>query len=379
MPLASTRPCHRPAALAHRNAWPLLAGCALAACLPMASAAERAADCAGIDADAERLACYDHLHGRAINPADGVHAATVDMPPLPAHGSDTRSGGTGIAQAPGTLAPSPSTPQPASPLDEVWELDAAGKRGTFHLLPHRANYLLLGRYSDDPNTTSGSSSLGHSVEDPVAVDATEAKFQFSVKVKAWENLFGDNGDLWFAYTQQSNWQVYNHEVSSPFRETNYEPEAILSLRTDAQLLGWRWRLLNLGFAHQSNGRALPLSRSWNRVYAEFGFERGDWTVLARPWYRLPESRSSDDNPDIRDYLGSGDLRVVYGRGGNLFSALGRYGVSGGRGALQLEWAFPISGALKGYVQATSGYGESLVDYNHKQNTIGVGILLVPWE
>ena len=311
--------------------------------------------CPDIDDDAQRLACYDRAAGRLPMPATAIHPKNVEP----------------VAQSEGSSR--------ESTLAALWELEPEFERGTFKLVPHRSNYLLLGRYSDNPNTLPSSPNPINNLTTPIRLDATESKFQFSVKIKAWEGVFGRHGNLWLGYTQQSNWQVFNGVQSSPFRETNYEPEAMLAFDTDASLLGWRLRLTNLGLVHQSNGRSLPLSRSWNRVYAQFGLERGNFTLLARPWLRLSESEAADDNPDIRRYLGSGDLRLAYTRGGHVFSALGRQSFSGGRGGLQLDWAYPISRSLKGYVQATTGYGESLIDYNHAQNTLGIGLLLVPWE
>ena len=336
---------------------------------PMAAAADGA--CVRIDDDAQRLACYDRAAGRAApsaTPPGGAAAqvnVTTTQPAAPAHGS-------------ADATPPAGTDAGFSTLSKFWELDAADRERPFKLLPFKANYLLPVRYSTSVNTLPHSPNPNNTVTTPLDVDATEAKFQLSVRLKVAEDLFNGNGALWVGYTQQSNWQVYNAAESRPFRETNYEPEAILSLRTDADVLGWRWRVLNFGFVHQSNGRSDPLSRSWNRVYAQFGFERGNFTLLLRPWYRLPESASNDDNPDIRDYMGSGDLRLVYANAGHALSAEARYSFSGHAGGLKLEWAFPLVDQLKGYVQITSGYGESLIDYNHKQNTIGLGVLLLPW-
>ncbi|MCO5123532.1 MAG: phospholipase A [Rhizobacter sp.] len=314
-------------------------------------------------------------------PAPAASRTEAATPPAPQQVSAQASALAPPASAPagdGTSTQQAATTEKDTTLSKIWELDAADKQSPFRLLTYKANYLLPARYSTSPNTLPHSPNPNNTVTTPLDLDATEAKFQLSVRLKAADNLFGDNGALWFGYTQQSNWQVYNASQSRPFRETDYEPEAILSFRTDADVLGWRWRLLNFGFVHQSNGRSDPLSRSWNRVYAQFGLERGDFTLLVQPWYRLPESASNDDNPDIQDYMGSGELRLIYANAGHALSAQARYSFSGNAGGLKLEWAFPLIDQLKGYLQITSGYGESLIDYNHKQNTIGLGLLLLPW-
>ena len=319
--------------------------------------------CTTIDEPLARLACYDRALART--------EATTGTPPPTAIDSS--------AAIPAELGKSAFGSGELSSLSNVWDLSPSEKSGTFKLMPHKANYLLPLHYTSRVNSMPASPAPGHAVPFNLPLDATEAKFQLSFKVKAWENLLGDNGDVWLAYTQQSNWQLSNGGLSSPFRATDYEPELIFSLRTDADLLGWRWRMLNLGFVHQSNGRALPLSRSWNRVYAQFGLERGPFTLMLRPWYRLPESAASDDNPDIGNYMGSGDIRLAYAKGGHVLSALAHYSFKGKRGGLQADWVFPISGSLKGYLQVTSGYGANLIDYNHSQTTLGVGLLLLPWQ
>ncbi len=260
-------------------------------------------------------------------------------------------------------------------LSRIWELDPDTRRARFQLVPHHNNYLLPIRASSRPNQFPASPNRPAGAES-LNLDTTELKFQFSVKVKVAENIAGQNGDLWFGYTQLAHWQVFNNGLSKPFRELNYAPELILSLRTDTSLLGWDWRMLNVGLLHESNGRSEPDSRSWNRIYAQFGFVRDRWIMMLRPWYEISES---DDNPDITRYLGRGDLRLSYVGRRHSLSMLARYNLSTDKSAFQLDWAFPISGSLKGYVQVFTGYGDSLIDYNHAQTTVGIGVLLTSWQ
>jgi phospholipase A1 len=141
-------------------------------------------------------------------------------------------------------------------------------------------------------------------------------------------------------------------------------------------LGMKARMLNVGLVHQSNGRSNPLSRSWNRVYAQLGFERGPFSLLVRPWVRLHED-SDDDNPDIISYANRGEIVAAWQRGERTLALTIRNSFSGSwRNYAQLDYSFPVFGNLNGYVQVTNGYGESLIDYNHNQTTIGVGVLVV---
>ncbi|MBC8207898.1 MAG: phospholipase A [Desulfobulbaceae bacterium] len=311
--------------------------------------------CTSIISDSKRLACYDQITTQLRT----VTASTADSEKLP-------------------TIKHPVAAAKNSILGKNWELDEDSKKGTFHFREYKPVYILPITSTNSTNEPPYSPAPDHSVLSPEASASTAVKFQLSFKTKVWEDILGDNGTLWFAYTQQSHWLLYNKDTSSPFRETNYEPEVIFSWRTDVELPGFQWRMLNLGLAHESNGRGLPRSRSWNRVYAQFGLEQGNLSLLVRPWVRLPEGIESDDNPDITRYLGDGDLLIKYKRGENIYSALGRYSLSGGRGAVQLDWGFPLSKTFKGYVQIFSGYGESLIDYNHKQTSIGLGVSFLDW-
>lgn len=315
--------------------------------------------CSSIPADVGRLACYDRVSGHSQPEAAPVPqaAAATEVPPAPQ---------AVVAQT------APPDPKLLSTLSRHWELDDEAKQGAFLFRPHHPNYFLPLKASNRPNNTPFHASLTQADQD---LDPIEAELQLSFKIKAMEGMFGhDNADLWFGYTITSFWQAYNNTISSPFRETNYEPEVMLVYRTNYEIAGFRGRFINFGAVHQSNGRREGLSRSWNRVYAQFGFERDNLTLLIRPWYRIPEN-DEDDNPDIGDYMGHGDLTAVYRDERNAYSLMLRKNFETGYGAMELNWSFPLVGRLKGYVQYFNGYGESLIDYNHSQQTFGIGVSL----
>jgi phospholipase A1 len=329
-----------------------LAAVALAAGASVAAPPLRAADpaelqrCAAILDDRLRLACYDAA----------VQSASTARP------------------QPSPLLERPPAERQVSLIEERWAVGVSGRDSRFDLRPHKPSYFVPARYSNSPNRQPDSPAK-EPVGEALDLQRIEAKFQLSFKVKLADfSEFGRAG-LWAGYTQQSHWQVFNGDVSRPFRESDYEPELMLALHPDYAAFGWRWRLLVIGLSHQSNGREEPLSRSWNRLYAQFGVESGDFAFLVRPWWRIPESRREDDNPDINRYFGYGDVVGVYKLGEHSLSALARFNVVSGRGALQLGWQFPIARRVRGYLQAFTGYGESLIDYNVRQNTIGVGISL----
>jgi phospholipase A1 len=259
---------------------------------------------------------------------------------------------------------------------QIWQLDKEARVGRPSVTFHRSNYALVFSYNTSPNQAPF-----QELTPPKTLTKPEVTFQLSFKAKIWQDVLGKDIDLWIAYTQRSFWQLYNFDDSSPFRETDYEPEAILNFRTHFSLFGMAVRFIQAGINHQSNGQSEPLSRSWNRLVASVGVERGPLSVLVAGWYRLPESAAEDDNPGITDYVGYGEVRAFY------FLKRHRLGLRfrdnlnfrHNRGAIELDWSFPLFAQLGGYVQYCLGYGESLLDYNHRVNRIGVGFIFIDWD
>jgi len=253
----------------------------------------------------------------------------------------------------------------------------------FAILPHKPNYLLPVTFNNNPNENSFNSANNESVADNV-----EVKFQISFKKLFWANPFGESSALFFAYTGQSYWQAYNSDVSSPFRETNHQPEIFAMWATDWKFYGWQIPAFLFGVEHQSNGRSGLNSRSWNRVYTQWVLEKNRWVIIFKPWWRIPEDEKSsafdqkgDDNPDIDNFMGYFELQTRYQWKENNFGVIVRNNLRpDNKGAFQFDWTFPLnsSGQLRGYLQYFNGYGESLIDYNRLTNRLGVGLVLTDW-
>ncbi|GLQ46594.1 phospholipase [Dyella lipolytica] len=328
--------------------------------------------CTGIESDAQRLACYDRATGRSQMPA----AQKRTEPTAPSSPNVFAREQAAAAAANGNPAP-----VPLSLLDSRWELSPESKLGTFNLRGYKPIYVLPVFATSNQNNLPYSPNPVNAVQTPLGMQNIEGKFQLSLKTKVWQGVFGDAGDLWVGYTQASYWQVYNSKESRPFRETDYEPEAMLVFNTNYQLLGWDGRLISVGVNHQSNGQSDPLSRSWNRVMAQIGFERDNWTIVFRPWWRVPEPRADDNNPDISNYIGRADVQIIHEWHGQEFGLMLRDSLRGGsqqHGAGRFTWSFPLVGNLRGYMELFKGYGESVIDYNHNATYLGAGISLLDW-
>ncbi|HUR40593.1 MAG TPA: phospholipase A [Verrucomicrobiae bacterium] len=207
-------------------------------------------------------------------------------------------------------------------------------------------------------------------------EKTEMVFQLSGK---WR-VFGT--DAYIAYSQKSFWQWLNGAESSPFRETNYDPEVFYRWMPDRKAFN-HWGA-DFGVEHESNGRPFPQSRSWNRLYVAPFQAKGKHLAYFKFWYRLPEGEAStegnqngDDNPDLIDYMGYGELNFSRQIGNaQLLSGMVRGNPATGHGAVSFTWSVPSEeGWVFWGLSVFHGYGESLIAFDEETTRVMGGILL----
>lgn len=281
-----------------------------------------------------------------------------------------------IARAEDTPVTTEESPASPSAYEMRMKNEERGYDNPWSILPYRANYILFASYArhmnDRPYRDAGLQTR---------LEHFESKYQISFKFPLWTRAAGGRGTLFLGYTQLSLWQVYNGKESNPMRETNYQPELFFTFKTNRRILGLTNRAVSAGYSHESNGRGpQTLSRSWERLWASCTLEKGNFILDLKPWWRIPESNSSDDNPHIERYVGYGELRAAYNLDGQVISVMARNNLRGtnNKGAIEIGYSFPLTARVKGYVQYFSGYAETLADYNVPIDRFGVGILLADW-
>lgn len=298
--------------------------------------------------------------------------------------ADGSAAGTVLTVAPrdATADRSETSAAPRNPVEAVVQQDPNYKSEmglveylAYRIKPHEPVYVVGG--GDDP----------------------ELKFQFSFKYQ----VFDPNGPLaqsvpgldglHFAYSQTSFWDLDGD--SNPFYDTSYRPEGLLSYDNldnylvnrdgDRVLPEWLRLGFQAGIKHESNGRDGDASRSVNIVYARpivtFSGDDGWFVSVAPSVFGYVGDLS--DNPDIQDYRGHADLRLVVGRGGGVqLAATGRLGDGVDYGSIQLDLTVPIRkltfGNFDVYFTTSyfSGYGESLLRYNERDESLRFGFSLV---
>jgi outer membrane phospholipase A len=228
-------------------------------------------------------------------------------------------------------------------------------------------------------------------------DSPDVKFQFSLKymllgpTNPLLSLAPEGSSLHIAYSQTTWWDI--SADSAPVYEHSFRPELLYLYQQPHPDWGGLSRFdLHIAIQHESNGRDGDLSRSLNIAYVKPVFTWGDpgnhphpkndWFIAVAPriWAYLSQN---EENPDIDDYRGHGDLRIIAGeRGGIQVGFTGRAGDPIDQGAIQFDVSCPFGRIgirnpdLYLYAQYFLGYGESLREYNESGSSFRVGLALV---
>jgi phospholipase A1/A2 len=220
-------------------------------------------------------------------------------------------------------------------------------------------------------------------------DKPAAKFQFSFKYR----LLDTNNNLasaipalhalHFGYTQRSIWDITSQ--SSPFYDTSYMPELMAEWLTPREKPTlFQWLGVQAGIQHESNGRDGPFSRSMNigylRPMVSLG-HAGDWAILFAPKVFVDLDTLSD-NRDLRRYRGNVEYTLMLTKNDNLsVRATARAGNRWDKFSVQVDVNYPLRVRYGNFatflvLQYWDGYGESLLGYDRKSQTIRAGFGLV---
>ncbi len=190
--------------------------------------------------------------------------------------------------------------------------------------------------------------------------------------------------LFFAYTQLMFWNL--NDESKPFHDLTYNPELFYRLSPK----DWgAVRSIDLGiYSHTSNGKKDLDSRSLNKNYVRFNFERDGKKWMTRFGAQLSYLHGFDEtNKDIQDYIGPLSLSISFvqlfdswvDKSEVAFEASpgGKFADRWDRGGYQLSWSFRLGKfnlVPAFYMQYYRGYAETLLNYDDEVSEFRGGVI-----
>lgn len=254
----------------------------------------------------------------------------------------------------------------------------------FSGLTARAEEGTAGSLIDAPNKNEKLNEEEHSILERhypfyFAYGRPTSKLQISFKSPVVRNF-----PLYFGYTQFMFWEL--EEKSKPFRDFTYNPELFYRFGTDN--LGWL-KSIDFGlYGHNSNGKKGPDTRSLDKHYVRFNFDREGRRWVTRFGAQLSYLYAFDEeNADIQEYIGPLSLSVSFIQLFNSWvdksevslsaSPGGKFAQKWERGGYQLSWSFRFGKfdlVPAFYLQYYNGYAETLLNYSKPVSEFRGGII-----
>lgn len=210
----------------------------------------------------------------------------------------------------------------------------------------------------------------------------QTKFQVSAK---YSILYPSKIGLYAAYTQTSWWKLY--DKSSPFYETNYQPETFLlfesgnNFANDVKLGPIDYIQLSPIY-HKSNGRDGEESRGMNLYYAQTQLSFGEVYNVGVAVKIFDYYNVSRKNADIDSYIGHYEADVflkIKSRDVYLLDKEElhfKFGSGKDKGWFCAEVQARIITSYiqpKIFIQVYHGYAEWLINYSEKGTCVRAGL------
>jgi phospholipase A1/A2 len=224
-------------------------------------------------------------------------------------------------------------------------------------------------------------------ERPKDENANQVKFRVSIRYKLLDVFSCDScrTGVYVAFSQTSFWHLYDE--SGPFFDNNYSPGALYfhSFREEGETRPLQISAF-VGYFHESNGRDLAFSRSWDRLMAGVSWGSLNEDLFSGSLTVWHASGFDSTNLDLPEFAGRGELELYFqphahaGNGGPLTLQI-RSRILGDHVFQNVEanmlWQIPGKHVFPdAFVQVFSGYAENLLTYREKRTVLRIGLAVL---